>query len=446
MILRPAFSVCVFCLLSLVVGCSGHSSPRATDLSDSASRPGKQSLSQKNQKHEPPSDDRPQKQKPKSKKPPQTTVVELTPRAARKLRSLITQLDKGFVVVGAKASRTCTGCKYSLQFQLTPNVEFIKGTSQGVAIAVHKSEADFMRGVKLDWMEKPCGFKFDHPHPDLKLLPGYKAFVARRIPIRKRQQKRARGVDPVQAVADLLTDKRQRAFDDLRLYNRFVVENEKVEDVDPLMEETKNRQIEITHVLRCPQRMGPPIIAAFEHGEKGKVEGTGCFFAADGKRLFIESIDPREDALLDIDGDGVLDLVDGSDRYVTERKKSNQVWMQYTSLEIRPNGNLAEWTAIMHDREMHRQTAARLLVLELGIHAYRLEKGGLPESINQLIPQYLPKVPLDPYESKPLKYLKSGTAYRLYSVGPDRHDDGGHTDLDVDIHTVLSPEQKAETE
>lgn len=50
----------------------------------------------------------------------------------------------------------------------------------------------------------------------------------------------------------------------------------------------------------------------------------------------------------------------------------------------------------------------------------------LPDSLRELVPQYLTAVPADPFDGKPLRYKKaSPKGYVIYSIGADRQDDGG---------------------
>jgi hypothetical protein len=43
----------------------------------------------------------------------------------------------------------------------------------------------------------------------------------------------------------------------------------------------------------------------------------------------------------------------------------------------------------------------------------------------QLLPKYLKRLPSDPFSSNPPVYQSTGTNWLLYSLGPDRVDDGG---------------------
>jgi hypothetical protein len=68
----------------------------------------------------------------------------------------------------------------------------------------------------------------------------------------------------------------------------------------------------------------------------------------------------------------------------------------------------------------------RLLTAELAARCYRSDQGRAPSSLEQLVPKYLQRVPLDPFNrGRPMIFLPQGTNWLLYSVGEDGVDDGG---------------------
>jgi len=68
----------------------------------------------------------------------------------------------------------------------------------------------------------------------------------------------------------------------------------------------------------------------------------------------------------------------------------------------------------------------RLLMAKLAVHAFRTERGRLPRSLEELVPGYLARVPDDPFlDGRTLRYRRTKEGYTLYSVGPDRFDNGG---------------------
>jgi hypothetical protein len=80
-------------------------------------------------------------------------------------------------------------------------------------------------------------------------------------------------------------------------------------------------------------------------------------------------------------------------------------------------------TAIVREADelAHVSTAQTALAVE----HFRLVRGQLPENLNELVPQFLPAVPIDPFDGQPLRYHRLAKGYVIYSVGRDGHDDGG---------------------
>lgn len=71
----------------------------------------------------------------------------------------------------------------------------------------------------------------------------------------------------------------------------------------------------------------------------------------------------------------------------------------------------------------------RMAATALAIRLYQLDNGHRPASLAELVPAYLPSMPLDPFsdDDAPLQYIADGDAPRLYSIGPNGVDDGGMT-------------------
>lgn len=70
-----------------------------------------------------------------------------------------------------------------------------------------------------------------------------------------------------------------------------------------------------------------------------------------------------------------------------------------------------------------RDGTIAMLALEL----HRLRKGDYPASLDELVPEFLVELPIDPFTNNPLRYrLTDASAdYVLYSTGTDKTDDGG---------------------
>jgi hypothetical protein len=63
----------------------------------------------------------------------------------------------------------------------------------------------------------------------------------------------------------------------------------------------------------------------------------------------------------------------------------------------------------------------------LALELYHREHGKWPESLAELSPRYLPTLPVDPINGKPLHYKIVNDRPIVYSVGVDGDDDGGRT-------------------
>jgi hypothetical protein len=74
----------------------------------------------------------------------------------------------------------------------------------------------------------------------------------------------------------------------------------------------------------------------------------------------------------------------------------------------------------------NRAQAHRLVAYcALAVEQYRLGTGHLPESLDQLVPQYLETVPQDPFDGQPMRYRLLDQGFVVYSIGEDLSDDGG---------------------
>jgi hypothetical protein len=71
---------------------------------------------------------------------------------------------------------------------------------------------------------------------------------------------------------------------------------------------------------------------------------------------------------------------------------------------------------------------SRLAATALALRWYAAEhRGALPAKLDELVPKYLPSVPLDPFRVKqPIRYINDPAKPLLYSVGSNGVDDGGN--------------------
>lgn len=99
---------------------------------------------------------------------------------------------------------------------------------------------------------------------------------------------------------------------------------------------------------------------------------------------------------------------------------------------------LPEWESLITRDLFGEQAVFRLTVTELdalanvrvigaalAIERFRLAKGSVPDHVEQLVPDFCPRVLADPYTGKPLCCERRESGYCVYSIGKDMRGDGG---------------------
>ena len=82
--------------------------------------------------------------------------------------------------------------------------------------------------------------------------------------------------------------------------------------------------------------------------------------------------------------------------------------------------------AQVHAKADRSLTTARLAMAVAALERHRLANGGYPKALADLVPRFLPTVPLDPMDGQPLRYrLNADGSFTLYGVGPNHADDNG---------------------
>jgi hypothetical protein len=87
----------------------------------------------------------------------------------------------------------------------------------------------------------------------------------------------------------------------------------------------------------------------------------------------------------------------------------------------------SDWHRNVRPRLADREAVTRLLIVELALRAYLLERGELPDRFEQLTPEFLAELPVDPFDpdGHPLLYTRTDDGYVVYSIGSDGTDNGG---------------------
>jgi len=93
------------------------------------------------------------------------------------------------------------------------------------------------------------------------------------------------------------------------------------------------------------------------------------------------------------------------------------------------------------DAETRTLIRGDLVSIGLALAAYRAEHNEYPESLDALVPDYLPAIPQDRFRDAAFNYQHTPEGFQVYSVGPNGTDDGGRsvTADSTDDITFASP-------
>lgn len=77
---------------------------------------------------------------------------------------------------------------------------------------------------------------------------------------------------------------------------------------------------------------------------------------------------------------------------------------------------------------LRKGQALAMLRTGVALERHRLKHGTYPELLEELLPEFLPELPGDPYDRTPLRYRRQNDGSPLlWSIGPNGVDDGGQS-------------------
>ena len=79
------------------------------------------------------------------------------------------------------------------------------------------------------------------------------------------------------------------------------------------------------------------------------------------------------------------------------------------------------WAKLAARADAQRQA----LRLGLAAETYRARHGNFPTQLSDLVPDFIPAIPSDPFDGKPMKMKRTEHGLIFYSIGPDMVDNGG---------------------
>ena len=113
---------------------------------------------------------------------------------------------------------------------------------------------------------------------------------------------------------------------------------------------------------------------------------------------------------------------------IYESFKEQENWEQ--TIKKKPGGIFAKVTGVPNISRYSinpniAEAHQRLSDLALAVFAYSAKNNRYPTQVNDLSPEYIRTVPVDPFDGKPLKMTAVKDGLILYSIGPDFKDNGG---------------------
>lgn len=79
-------------------------------------------------------------------------------------------------------------------------------------------------------------------------------------------------------------------------------------------------------------------------------------------------------------------------------------------------------------KSLHLHATLRMAGLACALERFRIANSRYPERLDELVPQFIEKLPHDPCDGQPFRYRVTPDGYLLYSIGADFNDAGGKVD------------------
>jgi hypothetical protein len=92
---------------------------------------------------------------------------------------------------------------------------------------------------------------------------------------------------------------------------------------------------------------------------------------------------------------------------------------------VEMGGSQISEVQLLEENEARRKVLCDLSRLALALAGYHAEHAAYPQAIADLCPKFLATASNDSFSDKPFRYKPEKDSYLLYSVGPNRIDDGG---------------------
>ncbi len=118
-------------------------------------------------------------------------------------------------------------------------------------------------------------------------------------------------------------------------------------------------------------------------------------------------------------------------------KEKHRAGGEYRSWKYFVTGLLVPATAKAGNRAFRSQTHCEMIVAAVALKRYHMRHKKHPNDLHGLVPEFVPQVPIDYMDGKPLRYRLDGDQFVLWSVGLDGKDNGGTPKSEADFSWML---------
>ncbi len=109
------------------------------------------------------------------------------------------------------------------------------------------------------------------------------------------------------------------------------------------------------------------------------------------------------------------------------------------ALKIPDFSELGDWgIASTVNKTIRIEAARRVVITAIALKRFELKRGKLPQTLEELAPEFFASLPVDPYDGKSLRYHPNADGtFLLYCVGEDGVDDGGDPTLPYTVTSMI---------
>jgi hypothetical protein len=119
--------------------------------------------------------------------------------------------------------------------------------------------------------------------------------------------------------------------------------------------------------------------------------------------------------------------------------------------KAKPGGEFSSWRYLVTgsllpgiekagSRAFRAQPHCEILVAAVALKRYHMRHKKYPSSLDELVPEFAPRMPIDWMDGKPLRYRLDGDQFVLWSVGPNGRDDRGASRSKPNFSWTLGPD------